>query len=106
MIRRQPRSTRTDTLFPYSTLFRSPEPAAAGSRPRLPSALPVPGLCRLLDRLLVRRGGADRGPGGCGLGALGAAMDAAGVVRPDPWDRARPPEIGSASCRERVCQYV
>src|SRR3546814_8180615 len=25
MIRRQPRSTRTDTLFPYTTLFRSPE---------------------------------------------------------------------------------
>src|SRR3546814_1868047 len=28
MIRRPPRSTRTDTLFPYTTLFRSP--AAAG----------------------------------------------------------------------------
>src|SRR3546814_13608701 len=31
MIRRPPRSTRTDTLFPYTTLFRSrhgPEPAA------------------------------------------------------------------------------
>src|SRR3546814_6099146 len=30
MIRRPPRSTRTDTLFPYTTLFRSlhgPEPA-------------------------------------------------------------------------------
>src|SRR3546814_16310567 len=25
MIRRQPRSTRTDTLFPYTTLFRSPQ---------------------------------------------------------------------------------
>src|SRR3546814_19359216 len=25
MIRRPPRSTRTDTLFPYATLFRSPE---------------------------------------------------------------------------------
>src|SRR3546814_13719198 len=25
MIRRQPRSTRTDTLFPYTTLFRSVE---------------------------------------------------------------------------------
>src|SRR3546814_14437453 len=35
MIRRPPRSTRTDTLFPYTTLFRSPligavENAAAG----------------------------------------------------------------------------
>src|SRR3546814_1908413 len=30
MIRRPPRSTRTDTLFPYTTLFRSPS-----RRPRL-----------------------------------------------------------------------
>src|SRR3546814_9398604 len=34
MIRRPPRSTRTDTLFPYTTLFRSPsrlfERGAAG----------------------------------------------------------------------------
>src|SRR3546814_5894789 len=28
MIRRPPRSTRTDTLFPYTTLFRSPDPDA------------------------------------------------------------------------------
>src|SRR3546814_10479087 len=27
MIRRPPRSTRTDTLFPYTTLFRSVHPA-------------------------------------------------------------------------------
>src|SRR3546814_5849361 len=27
MIRRPPRSTRTDTLFPYTTLFRSPQSA-------------------------------------------------------------------------------
>src|SRR3546814_9780104 len=26
MIRRPPRSTRTDTLFPYTTLFRSADP--------------------------------------------------------------------------------
>src|SRR3546814_5476248 len=35
MIRRPPRSTRTDTLFPYTTLFRSPVTWAqelAGSR--------------------------------------------------------------------------
>src|SRR3546814_2556012 len=29
MIRRPPRSTRTDTLFPYTTLFRSPRPGMA-----------------------------------------------------------------------------
>src|SRR3546814_6697291 len=28
MIRRPPRSTRTDTLFPYTTLFRSTRPAS------------------------------------------------------------------------------
>src|SRR3546814_6435280 len=30
MIRRPPRSTRTDTLFPYTTLFRSLRQPAAG----------------------------------------------------------------------------
>src|SRR3546814_4366314 len=33
MIRRPPRSTRTDTLFPYTTLFRSRQGAAALLRP-------------------------------------------------------------------------
>src|SRR3546814_20039661 len=31
MIRRPPRSTRTDTLFPYTTLFRSLSPSAIRS---------------------------------------------------------------------------
>src|SRR3546814_1372844 len=46
MIRRPPRSTRTDTLFPYTTLFRSigflprrtggaPDPEAPAAGPRL-----------------------------------------------------------------------
>src|SRR3546814_3629023 len=39
MIRRPPRSTRTDTLFPYTTLFRS---AVVW--------YPVPALCRADDR--------------------------------------------------------
>src|SRR3546814_6280454 len=30
MIRRPPRSTRTDTLFPYTTLFRSLDHSSAG----------------------------------------------------------------------------
>src|SRR3546814_9155078 len=36
MIRRPPGSTRTDTLFPYTTLFRSwmPDAAAGGKPPR------------------------------------------------------------------------
>src|SRR3546814_12682959 len=32
MIRRPPRSTRTDTLFPYTTLFRSPRRCAKNER--------------------------------------------------------------------------
>src|SRR3546814_10898913 len=37
MIRRPPRSTRTDTLFPYTTLFRSPlKPGSC--------TLPLPGI--------------------------------------------------------------
>src|SRR3546814_20376230 len=34
MIRRPPRSTRTDTLFPYTTLFRSDIILAARDQPR------------------------------------------------------------------------
>src|SRR3546814_8717984 len=34
MIRRPPRSTRTDTLFPYTTLFRSRIPRASTPRSR------------------------------------------------------------------------
>src|SRR3546814_18941189 len=33
MIRLPPRSTRTDTLFPYTTLFRSKTPAARTTAP-------------------------------------------------------------------------
>src|SRR3546814_7622084 len=46
MIRRPPRSTRTDTLFPYTTLFRSegddhiPEGDPRGWQPIAPSAIP------------------------------------------------------------------
>src|SRR3546814_15083886 len=46
MIRRPPRSTRTDTLFPYTTLFRSP-----ARRPPCRSPQPPPvGRCRRRDR--------------------------------------------------------
>src|SRR3546814_3904770 len=39
MIRRPPRSTRTDTLFPYTTLFRSRDPATGtGARRQRPGA--------------------------------------------------------------------
>src|SRR3546814_9564871 len=39
MIRRPPRSTRTDTLFPYTTLFRSGIKALAARNTALPQTL-------------------------------------------------------------------
>src|SRR3546814_4020911 len=43
MIRRPPRSTRTDTLFPYTTLFRSSSTRAGSRTPRSWSGRPPPG---------------------------------------------------------------
>src|SRR3546814_957341 len=45
MIRRPPRSTRTDTLFPYTTLFRS----TWNECRELPHRLPAAGRRRLAD---------------------------------------------------------
>src|SRR3546814_11784353 len=39
MRRRPPRSTRTDTLFPYTTLFRSSQLAGVSDTPRLDAEL-------------------------------------------------------------------
>src|SRR3546814_19543694 len=43
MIRRPPRSTRTDTLFPYTTLFRSSDGTGIGSREQVPGRQPLCG---------------------------------------------------------------
>src|SRR3546814_1937551 len=62
MIRRPPRSTRTDTLFPYTTLFRSSED---GVPPR--SRCPQRAIAHDRDRIGVsrRRCAGDRAfPGG------------------------------------------
>src|SRR3546814_12001407 len=62
MIRRPPRSTRTDTLFPYTTLFRS----SAGQHGRHADIF-----SRALDGSTGRRCGAERpDPGGGGPGGL------------------------------------
>src|SRR3546814_17674843 len=45
MIRRPPRSTRTDTLFPYTTLFRSPRAA------EMPGLALMIGMMRRLGRI-------------------------------------------------------
>src|SRR3546814_1410873 len=60
MIRRPPRSTRTDTLFPYTTLFRSQVGAGRPGQPlagRLLGPPEAPRAGRLHPRL-PRRGGA------------------------------------------------
>src|SRR3546814_14459143 len=98
MIRRPPRSTRTDTLFPYTTLFRSrrdlrvhrdvpgllqdrPRGGLRGGRrvardarprreePRRPLH-PGPGRGLLAKRLLTNEGGRDRPPSSSPLLAL------------------------------------
>src|SRR3546814_631143 len=68
MTRRPPRSTRTDTLFPYTTLFRSvgtpsqPSPAVAGggagpclTRPDLPQRFAFPPPARCNARMPIHR---------------------------------------------------
>src|SRR3546814_2532947 len=72
MIRRPPRSTRTDTLFPYTTLFRSMLPPAVGAsraeqlfaarRARVPSVRRP--LLRVDHPLLPGVGGAGEGAAG------------------------------------------
>src|SRR3546814_17736839 len=63
MIRRPPRSTRTDTLFPYTTLFRSRH-LSPDARYRGNAAAPrICGICRASDRSRAARRGrlADQG---------------------------------------------
>src|SRR3546814_4246337 len=57
MRRRPPRSTRTDTLFPYTTLFRSPMLAMAEERGLvLLEFLDRPALTREIEELQQRYG--------------------------------------------------
>src|SRR3546814_1700347 len=73
MSRRPPRPTRTDTLFPYTTLFRSWPFSAEGSRRRLESGLDLHALSRdehrallidLFDEALTAMDEAERHAGG------------------------------------------
>src|SRR3546814_13394239 len=115
MIRRPPRSTRTDTLFPYTTLFRSL------------SLRTQPDNFAIKQRRIhinVRSGSNDFGKflrpveprARIGTNLIGALSQQATIavifqfVEPlvssgDMIDK-RGKQIGRASCRERVCQYV
>src|SRR3546814_12195599 len=120
MIRRPPRSTRTDTLFPYTTLFRAAERTRRRRRRPAP-----PGRGRALRRGEdLERGcaaGADRSR--AGQGAAAGARRRAGPAQPRRLsaqrrgrgrDRGGDPEgqggegkqIGRASWRGRGCQNV
>src|SRR3546814_12741019 len=127
MIRRPPRSTRTDTLFPYTTLFRSTHQPRklifvddGSSDNSLIIAKRYEGVLNNLKILELRK---NKGFA-IALNAGIAESSAAYIARVDPDDILYPNrlylqyqtiskgeidvlgEIGRASCRERVCQYV
>src|SRR3546814_9497672 len=62
MIRRPPRSTRTDTLFPYTTLFRSRRPGPGRRVADGPRGLPPPAGRRAGDCRTAGAGAGRRGP--------------------------------------------
>src|SRR3546814_14398832 len=106
MIRRPPRSTRTDTLFPYTTLFRSGRVLALtrGTGIKLGEAPPTGGQYFDIGEQIEES--RDLPP----LTRIFGCQ-----FRNDRWELpALTPEtrstsgsqIGRASCRERVCQYV
>src|SRR3546814_15364510 len=110
MILRPPRSTRTDTLFPYTTLFRSLGRMGANMAERLvKGGHKVSGFDPNSD---ARKAAAADGIAAVtSLEALVAALPTPRVV----WlmvpagkltDDTVNPQIGSASCRDRGCQYV
>src|SRR3546814_15671248 len=121
MIRRPPRSTRTDTLFPYTTLFRS-----VGETTRLFRYLQdskAPNQYLIIGSgphgaFLRRRGLANLSFGDLQLGDARYNGQDDGFVKLfqawfDHYLRGgkdtlvdMPKEIGRASCRERGCQYV
>src|SRR3546814_2488405 len=81
MIRRPPRSTRTDTLFPYTTLFRSQ--SEPGSRGHVVSAVPGHIQARLdpTDKAL-RPGGLISGPTQMGFSDMAAYALVLAHIRP------------------------
>src|SRR3546814_9168338 len=101
MIRRPPRSTRTDTLFPYTTLFRSGGRCAAvvGGRPASGGGRPVgadpgayPSRARSRQFRLFAAPGDDAGRSACAVAVRPADLGVqpcrqmAGGQDPDPCD--------------------
>src|SRR3546814_14799404 len=111
MIRRPPRSTRTDTLFPYTTLFRSCRPSPGSGNPRrqetgdgaVPAAVIVALIVVAVPRCPIGAafGCAITPPLVARLRPLGCAFDGRFFAFGRTFGK-----IGRASCKERVWQYV
>src|SRR3546814_20415948 len=101
MIRRPPRSTRTYTLFPYTTLFRSSLLVSilmAGSTPAIvPSASSTDEATTLEIKNTCLE--AVNGDEAAEISCIKTIIEHAEPMRVDE-------QIGRASCRERVCKYV
>src|SRR3546814_21188031 len=114
MIRRPPRSTRTDTLFPYTTLFRSHAQASRFLQQSPSHHLHHHPPCRGggVDRFGQRTKARSRelDPLHDVQHVLRAARQPVELPDDDDISPAQLPdhlqEIGSASGRERGCQYV
>src|SRR3546814_15199306 len=111
MIRRPPRSTRTDTLFPYTTLFRSliPRYRNLGRKPgsdflRGYQVQGVGSREGWQERKAESGFGTDFKQRLLSPGDWKVWLGGWGECLPNPNNRIL--KIGSASCRERVCQYV
>src|SRR3546814_17114994 len=106
MIRRPPRSTRTDTLFPYTTLFRSlREPRAAEARPADQIAATAPAQPTALPDTIDAFEAWRIGPGAPEAGWPGSPIATRGNPAADlaiVVDMHEREEIGKASCRARV----
>src|SRR3546814_18576680 len=111
MIRRPPRSTRTDTLFPYTTLFRSQNLSHPFCDDFTRSQLT--GEVNYLSAQPINTGRETMSGLDLGLvynrmiGDVSLSLDANVTWLKDytiyPFEVG---EIGRASCRERVCQTV
>src|SRR3546814_19729472 len=104
MIRRPPRSTRTDTLFPYTTLFRSLD-----SKSFISALSRLSGDTIFVSRSPLRKAGDDFYSIQDITPEQGASSAGECVVRIRNVENVADDfaqEIGRASCRERVCQYV
>src|SRR3546814_11810318 len=102
MIRRPPRSTRTDTLFPYTTLFRSH--ASGGSRA---IGLRTYYTAELVDPVAALKHYKQAQPEALKAWLLDQGQkDVSEGKRAIQGFAITEAKIGRASCRERVGQYV